>query len=38
MKRPPFHLPEIDRLDLHTCLELAAGAVMTAILIRWAIL
>ena len=37
MKRPHFHLPKVDihSLEFQTGLELAAGAVFTAMLLRW---
>lgn len=35
MKRPHFHLPKLDILDLQTALEIAAGGVATAMLLRW---
>ncbi len=37
MKRPKIHFPKLDfhSLGLQTSLELAAGAVLTALLLRW---
>jgi len=35
MKRPPLHLPKFDPLGLQTALEVAAGGVFAAILLRW---
>ena len=37
MKLPHFHRPKIDlhSIALQTSLELAAGGVLTALLIRW---
>ena len=37
MKRPHFHRPNVDlhSIAFQTSLELAAGGVLTALLIRW---
>ncbi len=35
MKRPSLRPPNIDLLTLQTSLELAAGGVLTALLLRW---
>ena len=37
MKRPHFHLPKVDlhSIAVQTSLELAAGGLLTALLIRW---
>jgi hypothetical protein len=35
MKRPSLLPPKFDLLALQTTLELAAGAVLTAMLLRW---
>ncbi len=37
MKRPHFHRPKLDlhSIALQTSLELAAGGLFTALLIRW---
>ncbi len=37
MKRPHFHRPKLDlhSIAVQTSLELAAGGLLTALLIRW---
>jgi hypothetical protein len=35
MKRSPFHPPKFDLLALQTTLEIAAGGVAAAMLLRW---
>jgi hypothetical protein len=35
MKRSPITLPKLDLLGLQTALEVAAGGVFTAVLLRW---
>ena len=37
MKRPRIHFPKLDlhSLDVQTSLEIAAGGLLTALLLRW---